>query len=102
MADRKTHCDDCVAELGEPFEKVHDWLDELFSMLGPKHRSARHHTGGVAKVREMWGDRAARAAEIHIKRDCIGHIPSPSEAQVWSMFGQVIVPKKDGGGGFSD
>lgn len=26
----EVHCADCVRELGEPFEEVHKWLDELF------------------------------------------------------------------------
>ena len=34
----------------------------------------------------MWGDKAARAAEIHIIKDC-GKIPTAKEAQVWSLFG---------------
>lgn len=80
------HCADCRRELGEPFAHVHEWLDALFKVLGPKHRSARHHAGGVEQVRKMWGDRAARAAEIHIMRDC-GVVPSEKDAQMVGMFG---------------
>jgi hypothetical protein len=87
MASFEEHCADCRRELGEDFEPVHIWLDELFKVLGPKHRSARHHTGGVQQVRELWGDRAARAAEIHIRRDCGGQLPDETEAQMLSMFG---------------
>jgi len=36
-------------------------MDALFKVLGPKHRSARHHTGGVEQVHKLWGDRAAQA-----------------------------------------
>ncbi len=68
MASFEEHCADCRHELGEDFAHVHKWLDALFKVLGPKHRSARHHTDGVEQVREMWGDRAALAAEIHIRR----------------------------------
>ena len=87
MASFEEHCADCHRELGEDFEQVHIWLDELFKVLGPKHRSARHHTGGVEQVRRLWGDRAAQAAEIHIRRDYAGKLPDEESAQVISLFG---------------
>jgi hypothetical protein len=87
MASFQQHCADCRRELGEPFEHVHQWLDALFKVMGPKHRSARHHVGGVEQVRRMWGDQAAKAAEIHIMRDCGGMVPSEQDAQMASMFG---------------
>ena len=87
MASLKEHGEDCRRELGDDFKHVHEWLDALFKVLGPKHRSARHHTGGVAEVRKMWGDRAARAAEIHISKDYGGSVPSEKEAQLWSLSG---------------
>jgi hypothetical protein len=71
----EVHCEDCVRELGEPFEEVHQWLDELFQYCGADHRDIRHNVLGVEKVRKMWGDRAAQAAEIHIMADENGKIP---------------------------
>lgn len=94
MAKFEEHCADCVRELGEPFEEVHQWLDGLFKVLRYKHRSARHHTQGVEAVRAMFGDRAAKAAEIHIRRDYNGGLPTPTQAQMWSMCG----PPGDGTG----
>jgi len=44
-------------------------LDELFKYTGSDHRAYRHNRRGVEEVRRKWGDRAAKAAEIHIKRD---------------------------------
>ena len=32
MADLKTHCEDCLEELGEEFREVHEWLDEPFQV----------------------------------------------------------------------
>jgi hypothetical protein len=87
MASLKEHCEDCRRELGEDFKHVHEWLDALFKVLGPKHRSGRHHTGGVEEVRKMWGDHAARAAEIHIRKDYGGGLPSKNEVQLWGIFG---------------
>lgn len=87
------HCADCRRELGEPFQHVHEWLDAFFKSLGPKHRSVRHHAGGVEQVRARWGDRAARAAEIHIMRDCGGIVPSEKDAQMMSMFGPKGLPR---------
>jgi len=92
MASLDEHCADCRRELGEDFKHVHEWLDALFSALGPKHRSARHHSGGVEQVRKLWGDRAALAAEIHIRKDCGGKVPTEQQAQMWSMFGPPGVP----------
>ena len=91
MASLEEHCADCRRELGEDFRHVHEWMDGLFKVLGPKHRSARHHTGGVEQVRRMWGDRAALAAEIHVRRDCGGKVPDEREAQLLSLFGPHAV-----------
>ena len=76
MAKCEEHCQDCIIELGEPFEKVHRWLDELFALVGSDHRDIRHNVKGVEKIRKMWGDKAAKAAEIHILKDegCIPEI----------------------------
>ena len=98
MADFETHCSDCEKELGERFEYVHVWLDELYVVLGPKHRSVRHNVCGVEEVRKRWGDRAARAAEIHIIKDCFGRgVPTMNEAQMWSIFGSGNEPPDDKG-----
>lgn len=94
MAEFKEHCEDCIRELGEPFEEVHKWLDALFRVLKYKHRSARHHTKGVEAIRAMYGNRAALAAEIHIKKDYGGKVPTPNESQTWSLMG----PPGDGDG----
>jgi len=75
MAKVEEHCADCVKELGEPFEEVNRWLDELFEFVGSDHRDIRHNEFGVEKCRNMWGDRAAQAAEIHIGRDEHGIVP---------------------------
>jgi len=79
VASLKEHCEDCLRELGEAFTEVHEWLDELQVDYGPMHRPFRHHTEGIERVRSRWGSRAAKAAEIHIKRDCAGAIPTPDE-----------------------
>ena len=53
---------------GEPFSEVHLWLDE-FSLFVINHRPYRHNLRGVEFVRGKWGDKAALAAEQHIKDD---------------------------------
>ena len=81
MASRKVHCEDCVRELGEPFDYVHAWLDGTACVNGKLnvyHRRARHHKEGVEEVRKKWGDRAAEAAIIHIKRD-EGTVPTRAQ-----------------------
>lgn len=92
MATIEEHCRDCVAKLGEPFRYVHEWLDELQAEYGPMHRPFRHHADGVEMVRGHWGDAAARAAEIHIRRDTGGVIPSPEELRdYWGISIEDIV-----------
>ena len=110
MASFEEHCKDCENELGDRHEKVNRWLDELFARLGfsVKHRDARHHRDGIEEVRRMWGDDAARAAEIHVSRDFHGWIPKNSqEVQDWRMGvvhtppgfewndGMLVMAKKD-------
>lgn len=80
------HCSDCKAALGNEFPEVHKWLDEFFVKMGSRHRSVRHHEGGVEEVRRMWGDEAAEAAAIHILADCRGRIPTEKEARISSLF----------------
>jgi len=80
MARLTVHKLDCVNYLGEGFEQVHLWLDEFakkypVEVFEDKHRSFRHNKEGVEEVRKLWGDKAARAAELHIARDEFGEIP---------------------------
>jgi hypothetical protein len=82
----EVHCEDCVRVMGEPFEEVHRWLDEYVPVFGTAHRDVRHHEWGVERVRQMWGDRAAKAAEIHIEADSLGEVPTIHQARLWSMF----------------
>ena len=96
MASREEHCRDCQEQLGERFEQVHDWLDELQAEYGPMHRSFRHHTEGVERVRARWGDRAAQAAEIHIRKDTGGIVPTPEELrEYWGVSSEDIMPEDD-------
>lgn len=86
MPSFERHCQDCINALGEPFEEVHLWLDEYFDQMGPKHRVVRHHEEGIREVEEMWGKSAAKAAEIHIKADCNGRVPTMQEVALWGLF----------------
>ena len=96
MATLGKHCQDCQKELGEAFPYVHEWLDELQATYGPAHRPFRHNTAGVEQVRARWGDRAAQAAEIHIKRDTGGSIPTPQELRdFWGIRIEEIEPDID-------
>jgi hypothetical protein len=79
MAYIKEHCRECVEKLGKPFEEVHKWLDAYAEKYPVKifneyHRGYRHNKYGIEKIREMWGDDAVKAAELHILTD-YGYIP---------------------------
>ncbi|MBN1672600.1 MAG: hypothetical protein JXR37_16280 [Kiritimatiellae bacterium] len=97
MASLEEHCRDCEAELGAPFRHVHEWLDELQPEYGPVHRRFRHHTGGVERVRARWGDAAARAAEIHVRKDTGGLLPTPEQLRDrWAIGPEEITPEESG------
>ena len=53
MANIEQHCQDCKRLLGDRFENVNRWMDELFALKGPGHRRFRHHWDGVSKAREL-------------------------------------------------
>jgi len=75
MAKFENHCQDCERILGNKHEDVNRWMDELFRQFGPNHRRHRHCWHGVREAFEKFGKEGAKAAIIHIVRDC-GGIPS--------------------------
>lgn len=75
MAHIRQHQADCVRFLHAPFREVHEWLDEFSPLLGAGHRKVRHHREGVQQARSIFGGEGAKAAVIHILRDC-RNIPS--------------------------
>ena len=75
-----------MKELGEPFREVHEWLDEFFPTMEFHHRIVRHHVRGVEEAESLFGPRGRLAAEIHIKKDCYGKIPTLEEATFWDML----------------
>jgi hypothetical protein len=54
MSSKAEHCQDCIDEIGQPFEEVHVWLDEFFPIVGPEHRLIRHHRMGIER-QEAYG-----------------------------------------------
>ena len=66
MPDLKTHEQECIRQLGQPYTTS---VDEFMKVVGPTHRAIRHNPKGVEYVRRVWGDGAAKAAEIHIAQD---------------------------------
>lgn len=92
MASYEYHCKECQDALGDEWGEVHIWLDELFKYMGPKHRSVRHHSEGVEECRKRWGDEGAKAAELHIRTDWGGKLPTKEECELMtiSMVMQVF------------
>jgi len=68
---RAEHCKECLEKMGNEWEHIHRWLDatarDYFPWAG--HRQIRHHKEGVEQIRRLWGDEAAKAAEMHIISD---------------------------------
>lgn len=74
MAQIKDHCEDCKALLGEPFEKIHKFLDQYSKVFAvgtflEYHRTFLHNKRGIQLVQGYWGRKAGLAAKIHIIRD---------------------------------
>jgi hypothetical protein len=70
VAHIKQHESDCIRWLGSPFRAVHEWLDHFATIQGPTHRAARHHVEGINQARRLFGEQGAKAAIVHILRDC--------------------------------
>lgn len=92
MAHFEQHCKDCELILGNRFEHVNRWIDELFATHGPKHRRFRHCWHGVRKAQEVWGRDGAKAAIVHIVRDC-GAVPHERDYDATNVVGIVIPPE---------
>jgi len=93
MASRKVHCAECLEKMGKEFDEVHKWLDGLASpkrgYLNINHRRYRHHLEALEEVRELFGDEAVKAAEMHIITD-FGRVPTKKEVEaefpdVWEL-----------------
>jgi hypothetical protein len=74
VAYRQEHMKDCIEFLGEPYEKVHKWLDRFARIydvdyFDSYHRSFRHNTYGLKCIYGMWGYESYQAARIHLIRD---------------------------------
>lgn len=91
MAKFEDHCHDCERLLGERFENVNRWLDELFAKYGARHRRHRHCWTGVREARRLFGEAGAKAAIVHIVRDC-GAVPA-QRTYNQTTLGIVIAPE---------
>jgi hypothetical protein len=103
MAKFDRHCDDCMRLLGLRYENVNRYLDTMFAEYGPMHRRQRHHWNGVHTVLLLWGHEAAKAAIIHIVRDC-GHVPNERDYQTGKVdplgtacvkYGTILIANPD-------
>lgn len=70
MAPLYQHMQDCQRFLGASHENVNRWIDEFSAIVGPQHRKFRHHWEGVQEAEKLFGKDGARAAIVHILRDC--------------------------------
>jgi len=78
MASLEQHMKDCERFFGAPFEEVNRWMDEFFATAGANHRKYRHHWEGIREAGELFGADGARAAIVHVLRDC-RNIPSQED-----------------------
>ena len=91
MAKFEDHCRDCERILGNRCEEVNHWMDELFRQYGPKHRRHRHCWRGVREAKKLWGELGAKAAIVHIVRDC-GGVPDQRTYDE-TQLGIILAPE---------
>jgi len=91
MAKFEDHCRDCERLLGDRHENVNRWMDELFKLYAANHRRHRHCWKGVREARHLFGEQGARAAIVHIVRDC-GEVPRQRDYDKHNL-GIVIAPE---------
>ena len=91
MAKFEDHCRDCERILGDKHENVNRWMDELFRQYGPRHRRHRHCWAGVREAKRLFGAVGAKAAIVHIVRDC-GAVPDQRTYDE-TQLGIVIAPE---------
>jgi hypothetical protein len=86
MASLQQHMKDCEHFLGAPFEEVNRWLDEFMPKVGANHRRFRHHREGIKEAGRLFGEAGAKAAIVHILRDC-RNIPTANEDEIPARAG---------------
>lgn len=70
------HEDRCIAQLGQPFPEVHNYIDQyFFRYKSYSHRVILHHAMGIAHLRRRLGDYSKSSAELHVIDD-IGALPT--------------------------
>jgi hypothetical protein len=90
MAKFEDHCRDCERILGSKCEDVNRWMDELFRQYGPRHRRHRHCWAGVRLALQLFGAVGAKAAVVHIVRDC-GEVPSQRTYDETALGGGIVI-----------
>jgi len=88
------HCKDCVEELGEPFYEVHAFLDQYSEMFpithfAAYHRTFLHNTYGLRLVKAMWGEKAWKAAVLHVVTD---YRPRPTGMGISIDWALKVIP----------
>lgn len=91
MAKFEDHCRDCERLLGSKHENVNRWMDELFRKYAANHRRHRHCWKGVREASHLFGPEGAKAAIVHIVRDC-GAVPMQRDYDVHNL-GIIIAPE---------
>ena len=75
------HCQRCTELLGAPFRQVHQWIDQFAwinnahrngAVFNPEHRRHRHNLVGIQQAREIFGEKGAEAAKLHVLDDLYG------------------------------
>ena len=68
MPEFKEHCSISNEKFGETGEGYHHWIDQ-YSTFGYRHRQVLHNKEGVEVGVQLFGEKARRHLEQHIKDD---------------------------------
>jgi hypothetical protein len=71
MSTFEKHCEESLRLFGNPYDEVHNWLDEFQGTPEYKmrHRRKRHHEAGIRQAIELFGEEAGKVARQHIISD---------------------------------
>jgi hypothetical protein len=63
------HCQKSIELFGEDGAEYHKWLDQYSAKIGYNHRYILHNKEGIEVAVQLFGERARKHLEQHIKDD---------------------------------
>ena len=94
MPELKHHCEHSLKLFNEDGKKYHIWLDQ-YAKFGYRHRQVLHHKEGIEVAVQLFGEKARKHLEQHIRDDYeTDKIPTIRELRGWPRATDGLVEKK--------